>query len=70
MIRVYCDSCGVELRDHEDRVSDRIKRAKGIYEGKHPTLTVEVLVAIEGGWNGGNACAKCVLDAVANGADV
>ena len=58
--KYFCDQCGDELSKKD---YGRIKRKKGRIE-------IEVLVGIDGTWNSGHACHKCVIDAVVIGKDV
>jgi hypothetical protein len=58
--KAFCDLCGEELkkRDH-----DRVRRALG-------RVSVEVLTAVDGTWNGGHVCHRCVMQVVRDGKDV
>jgi hypothetical protein len=62
MIRYYCDGCGAALapEDHQ-----RLRR-DGHINGTR--IDVEVTTAVNGTWNGGNVCHRCVAKVVA-GAD-
>jgi len=51
MIKYYCDECGKEMR--------KLGRLKGKY-GK---IEIEIMVAVNGLWNGGDACVKCIKEA-------
>jgi hypothetical protein len=61
MIRRFCDGCEREIK--VSRRSNRILRENG-------RIKVEVLVAVDGCWNGGDVCAECVQAAVNMGRDV
>lgn len=57
MIRTYCDKCGVEMpKDHEKRVVRKIDR-----------VTVEILHAVDGVYNGGHVCHVCIVQVVNEG---
>jgi hypothetical protein len=56
MIRIFCDICGKEITNY------KTTRAMGKYE----RLTVEVIHAIDGVWNGGHACVDCLKLAASN----
>ena len=60
MTKHYCDVCRREMTasDHE-----RIKRRLG-------DVTVEVMVAVLGIWNGGEVCHECVQRTVREGEPV
>lgn len=62
-IRHFCDQCGKEIVPAALTPSNRVITVRG-------KLKTEVHVAVSGVWNGGHACAGCVIDAVANGARV
>ena len=60
MIKHFCDVCGDQVQ--RNSVSQRLTRAR-------KTVTVEVLVATDGVWNGGAICYDCLLDVVLKGKD-
>jgi len=55
MIRMYCDQCGEEIE-----TKNRLKRRLG-------RVSVEVIVAVDGTWNGGHVCHNCIIEAVSKG---
>lgn len=55
MIRRFCDGCGREIT--VSRRNNRILRENG-------RIKVEVFVAVDGCWNGGDVCEECVTAAV------
>ncbi len=57
MVKHYCDVCGAELTERENR---RLCREAG-------DLVVEVTVHFKGTANAGDICHKCVLRAVNEG---
>ena len=59
MIRFFCDVCGAEITGS----------ASGRLIGRLGRLTVEVMSAIDGVWNGGQVCADCMKKAVAASAE-
>lgn len=56
MIRVFCDVCEAEL----DSTANR-----SVFE--RDNVRVEVIVAIDGTWNGGHICVPCIKRTVAQG---
>lgn len=54
--RYYCDVCEKEI----EKDIGRIKRKLG-------DISVEVMVAVKGCWNGGHVCHDCVIEAVKKG---
>ena len=57
MLKYFCDICGKDITDY---------RASRLV-GRSGRLTVEVMTAIDGTWNGGHACEDCVKAAVLAG---
>ena len=68
MIKHFCDGCGKQItsenkcagaaiNSHTDRMGAKVKK-----NGK--TLSVEVMTATDGGYNQGDWCKYCVLDAL------
>ncbi len=55
--RYFCDVCETEL---SSRRPDRVRRRLG-------EVTVEVMVAHKGVWNGGHLCEPCVLRIINEG---
>ena len=55
MIKYYCDVCGKELRENE------IKKNIEVTVGR---LMFECLTGLDGFWNAGHFCHKCILEAV------
>lgn len=60
MTKYFCDGCGMPMAEAPH--GNRIKRTFG-------RVSVEVLVALDGTWNGGEICRSCVIQAVAQGDD-
>ena len=63
MTRQFCDACGTEIETNY--VIDRLK---GEYfqrhEGQRVRIQFEVTVGVGDGWNDGDLCRDCVIDAV------
>ena len=53
MIRYYCDICGDEIIKPQSQFMYEVGR-----------LRVQVQRAIDGTWNGGQACERCVIAAI------
>lgn len=62
-IKYFCSMCGKPCDPTKHNSFNRIHRKKG-------RITVEVMVAIDNTWNGGEVCKTCVLDTVAKGKDI
>jgi hypothetical protein len=60
MIRTYCDGCGEEITE-----TGRLVRSHTARDGC--VIGVEVMVSVNGTWNGGHVCKQCVIDAVLHG---
>lgn len=60
MIRRFCDGCGAEITDRPASSNSLIR--------EKDRIKVEVMVAVDGTWNSGEVCEKCVLAAVNEGA--
>ena len=58
--KYYCDVCEAELTKREGY---RLMKKKDF-------LVVEVIVGMNGTWNAGHCCHKCIIDAVVSGNDV
>jgi hypothetical protein len=56
VIKLYCDGCGKEVGEDANRTIFR-----------WGMLRVEVIVAVNGVWNGGQTCLACVRHTVAEG---
>jgi len=56
MYKVFCDICGKDITNY----------AGSMATGKHGRLTVEIMIAIDGMWNGGHACEACISAACDN----
>jgi hypothetical protein len=50
MIRVFCDICGKDITNY------RMNRA----EASEGRLSISVITAIDGVWNGGHVCVECI----------
>lgn len=57
MIRRFCDNCGVEITGY---LTNRLL-------GEYGRIRVEVSRAVDGVWNGGDACEECIKRAVQAG---
>ena len=58
VIKYFCDVCGEETE--RNYVSDRFKPE--LVHEKGSVITCKVMVAIDGTWNGGIICEKCLRD--------
>lgn len=70
-IRRYCDACGREIT--RNYVSERLEGDTTIntYNPRTRTpVTISVIAGVNGVANGGDLCAVCVVDAVAQVAGV
>jgi len=56
-VRYFCDSCGVELSPEDH---GRLKVRNG-------RVDVEVIHCLDGTWNAGNICHKCIRHTVEHG---
>ena len=56
MTKYYCDCCGEEIK--KSCTTHRYKKKKKI---GNADVEVEVVVAINGAWNRGDICEKCLL---------
>ena len=54
MVKFFCDVCGSEVAGHED----------GRLKGEVGRISFEVMTAIDGTWNGGHVCRKCLISAI------
>lgn len=54
-IKTFCDGCG--------RETTAVSGAR-LCGGKTSKIQVQVLVAVDGTWNGGSVCETCVREAV------
>jgi len=61
MIKLYCDTCGVAISEDANRTVFRLDLTP-----EH-SLQVDVIVAVDGVWNGGQTCLPCVRRAVTEG---
>lgn len=61
MIKVFCDACGNEIA--ATRARDKFKRLQG-------RVGVEILLTVDGVFEGGNVCRPCLLKVVNEGDDV
>lgn len=60
MTKYFCDMCGEELKDSGH---NRVKRKIGRFK-------IEVVTAVNGTWNAGNICHKCVLKIINEGKSI
>lgn len=61
MIKIFCDECGKELKEDENRVSDRLKfKSKSGHEFEIICSNKERI------WNAGHLCIDCVKKLVQN----
>ena len=64
-IKYFCDVCGEETK--RNYVSDRLKpfdKHIHIIGVNGETVECEVIVAIDGSWNGGVICLECLCNAL------
>jgi len=54
MVRYFCDICAKEMSRQDQ---ERIKVRRG-------RVSVEVMTALDNGWNGGQICHDCIVDVV------
>lgn len=54
MIKYFCDICGKELsRQNQGRI--KVRRGR---------VSVEVMTALDDGWNSGHLCHDCIIDVI------
>lgn len=58
--RYFCDQCGDELKLSDNASAKRLLHTQG-------KIKTEVHVAVDGCWNAGHVCAKCVIATVSTG---
>ena len=63
MTKYYCDNCQMELLPNE---GNRIIREKITDECR---IKIEIMVAVNGVWNSGTLCNRCILLVVNDGKD-
>lgn len=59
MIHITCDGCGQPI----DHTANRTKFKKD-------RITVDLMVAVDGTWNGGHVCRPCIIEAIIDGSRV
>jgi len=54
MIKYFCDICGTEL-SRQDQGRIKVRRGR---------VSVEIMTALDNGWNSGQICHSCIVDVV------
>ncbi len=54
MVKYFCDVCKKQMTPNDN----------GRLKGKEGILEIEVMVSVNGVWNGGHVCHKCIVKAI------